>query len=216
MKRRWFGLVIVALMLAWAVWSYPRLPAEVPTHWNWRGEITDTRGKSFTFLLPAMAFAMWLLLPLLRRIDPRRDNYERFDDTFWLLVNGMVMFVAVVHVLLVGVGLGWPVQGDQVIMLAVGAMLLLLGNYLPRVRSNWWVGIRTPWTLENEDVWRATHRVAGWTFVAGGALTMIAALLPAELRLSIAFPAMMAAALIPVAYSYYSWRRFQRGGRERT
>jgi uncharacterized membrane protein len=78
---------------------------------------------------------------------------------------------------------------------------------LPRTRSNWWIGIRTPWTMESENVWRATHRLAGKTFMIGGAVTVIGALLPEAVRPWIAIGGLGVGGFIPVIYSYLYWRR---------
>jgi uncharacterized membrane protein len=154
-----------------------------------------------------MAVVVWLLLPLLRRVDPRRRNYDRFEPTFWLVVNVIVLFLAVVHVLTLGAALGWGLDMTRALLALVGLMFAGLGNYLPRLRSNWWMGIRTPWTLESDAVWRATHRLAGHTFVIAGLVAMGAALWPGSLAFVVALGAMMLGAFIPAIYSYFAWRR---------
>jgi len=213
MSRRWLGPVVVAAMLAFALAVYPSLPERVPTHWGLSGEPDDWMPKwPGAFLPAAMAAGVWLLLIGLRRIDPRRAHYEKFDETFWLLVNLLVLFMALVEVVALGAALGWPLDVARVMLLAAGLLFVALGNYLPRVRSNWWMGIRTPWTLESERVWRETHRVAGWSFVFGGAVTMVAALLPPAARPWVALAGLVVAGFVPVVYSYVLYRR-ERSGR---
>jgi|SRR5690554_223024 uncharacterized membrane protein len=213
MSRRWLGPVVVAAMLAFALAVYPSLPERVPTHWGLSGEPDDWMPKwPGAFLPAAFAAGMWLLLIGLRRIDPRRAHYEKFDETFWLLVNVLVLFMALVEVVSLGAALGWPVDVGRVMLLAAGLLFVALGNYLPRVRSNWWMGIRTPWTLESERVWRETHRVAGWSFVFGGVVTMVAALLPLAVRPWVALAGLVVAGFVPVVYSYLAYRR-ERSGR---
>jgi uncharacterized membrane protein len=207
------GALVVALMVLFTVWAWPRLPERIPTHWNFFGEVNGWSGKTFgAFFAPGLATLLWLLLPLLRRIDPRSKNYERFDETFFVLVNCIVLFMGIMHVLMLGSALGWPVDMSRAMFALIGVVFIVLGNFLPRIRSNWWMGVRTPWTLENERVWRETHRLAGWTFVAAGAVAIVAILLPAPVRGPVAFAGLMAGALIPVAWSYVLWRRYQREG----
>jgi uncharacterized membrane protein len=110
-------------------------------------------------------------------------------------------------VLVLGRALGWPIDITSAMLLGVGAMFMVIGNVLPRTRSNWWIGIRTPWTMESESVWRATHRLAGKTFMIGGAITIIGALLPADIRPWVAMGALGIGGFIPVVYSYLVWRR---------
>ncbi|HEU4453108.1 MAG TPA: SdpI family protein [Longimicrobium sp.] len=208
MKMRWLAPVVVIAAWIFAAAVYPALPDTVPTHWNLRGEVDGTMAKwPGAFLAPFIATVMLATLYLLPRIDPRRRNWEQFAETRDVLLNVLVLFVAVVEVLSLGAALGWDVNVSGVMMAAVGGLFVAMGNYLPRIRSNWWMGIRTPWTLENDRVWRATHRVAGRTFVAGGALCMLLALLPGTVPSTIAIAALIVAGLFPAVYSYFAWRR---------
>jgi uncharacterized membrane protein len=206
------GAIIVAMvLLSGAVWS--ELPDRIPTHWNFRGEVDGWSGRlSGAFSVPGIALAVWLLLPLLRRVDPRRANYERFNETFFVIVNSIVLFMAVMHTMMLGAALGLPIDMTRAVLALIGLVFVVLGNFLPRLRSNWWMGVRTPWTLENERVWRETHRLAGWTFVAGGALAVLSAFLPATVRTAVAFTGLISAGLLPVVWSYVLWRRYQREG----
>ena len=167
------------------------------------------------FLLPAIAAGTYLLLFALRRIDPRRAHYARFEDTWWVILNVLALLMAVFHVLTLGLALGWPIDMGRAVTITIGLLFVGLGNYLPRVRSNWWIGIRTPWTLESEAVWRATHRMGGWTFVAAGlALVLAGIALPPGPREWVAGAALALGVLIPFAYSYLAWRREAAGGGE--
>ena len=211
MSRRWVGGVLVGLMLllSMAVWS--RLPEQIPTHWNFRGQVDGWSGRAVGALLaPAIALAVWLLLPLLRRLDPRKANYERFEETFFVIVNCIVLFMGVMHVLMLGAALGWPIDMTRAVFGLIGVVFIVLGNFLPRLRSNWWMGVRTPWTLENDRVWRETHRFAGWTFVTGGAMALLSMVLPHPIRGPVAFSGLIGAGLLPVVWSYVLWRRYQR------
>jgi uncharacterized membrane protein len=208
MTRWWLGGILILVMLAVSLAAYPYLPEQVPLHWNFRGE-PDRWGSPLVgaFVMPLSAIGVWLLLLGLPRIDPRRANYARFGETYWRVVNLSMLFFVFLHGIALAASLGWNVAMDRVIWLAVGLFFVALGNVLPRVRSNWWMGIRTPWTLDSERVWRETHRVGGWTFVVGGLITMLAAALPATAAPWVALGGLTLAALVPVVYSYLSWRR---------
>jgi uncharacterized membrane protein len=213
MTRRWLGLVVIAGMLVFTAAVFGRLPDQIPTHWNMSGEVDDYSSRVVgAFFAPAIALLLWAVLPSLRRIDPRRQNYERFGDTFHLVINVVVLFLGVIHVLSLGTALGWPINMTRALMVVMGVMFIALGNYLPRVRSNWWIGIRTPWTMESESVWRETHRVAGFTFVIGGAVAALSSLLPSSIAFGVGFVGMMVGGLIPVVYSYVAYRREQKAG----
>jgi uncharacterized membrane protein len=209
MNRRWIGPVVIALMVAFALAVYGRLPEQIPTHFDFSGEPDDWTDRfPGAFVMPAIAAAVYLLLFALRRIDPRRAHYDRFEGTYWVILNVITITMAAFQVLTLGLALGWPIDMGRAITVTVGLLFVGLGNYLPRIRSNWWIGIRTPWTLENETVWRETHRVAGWTFVAAGLALVAAGLfVPAGAREWTSGVALAVGVAVPFVYSYLAFRR---------
>lgn len=213
MSRRWIGPVLIVLMVAFAAAVYGRLPEQVPTHFDLAGRPNGwTPRIPGAFLMPLLAAGVYLLLIALRRIDPRSGNYRRFEETWWVFLNGMALLMAALHVLSLGYAIGWPIAMDRAVTVTLGLLFVGLGNYMPRLKSNWWMGIRTPWTLESEKVWRETHRVGGWAFVAAGLVVVIAGLLlePGP-RAWAAGIALGTAILVPLVYSYVAYRRL-RGG----
>lgn len=209
MRSRWTAAVTLAAMWVLALVIYLRAPARVPTHWNMRGEIDGWGGAASVFILPAVAVAIVLMMDILPRLDPRRANWEKFGGEVRLLVNVLVLFLAWMELSTIGAWtFGWKVDGSRTTLAGMGVMLMVLGNYLPRIRSNWWMGIRTPWTLSSDRVWRETHRLGGRTFVAAGGVSLLAALLlPAPVSVSVALTAVAAGSVVPVVYSYLAWRR---------
>jgi uncharacterized membrane protein len=211
MTRKTFGPVLVGAMALFTLAVYPLLPDRIPVHWNLWGEVDGWTGKwPGAFVAPALALGVWLLLQVLPKVDPRRRNYERFQETYWVVVNMVIGFIGLVHVLSLGTALGWPIGVPRVILVLVGVLFVALGNYLPRLRPNWWMGIRTPWTLENDRVWRDTHRLGGKTFVAAGLVMMVSAFLPPAFATVALVAAMVLGAGVPLVYSYVLWRREQR------
>ncbi|HYO47220.1 MAG TPA: SdpI family protein [Gemmatimonadota bacterium] len=209
MNKRWIGPVLIVLMVAFALAVYGRLPEQVPTHFELSGEPDDWMDRfPGAFLLPAIAAGIYLLLFALRRIDPRRAHYARFEDTYWVILNVLALMMAVMQGLSLGLALGWPIDMGRAITVTIGLLFVGLGNYLPRIRSNWWIGIRTPWTLESEAVWRETHRVGGWTFVAAGLVLVVAGVfLPAGPREWVSGIALAVGVAVPLVYSYLAYRR---------
>jgi uncharacterized membrane protein len=212
MSRRWIGPVLIGLMIAFALAVYGRLPEQIPTHFSLSGEPDGwTPRIPGAFLMPLLAAGVYLLLFVLRRIDPRGANYSRFEETWWVFLNVIALLMTALHVLSLGFAIGWPIDMARAVTVTVGLLFVGLGNYMPRLRSNWWMGIRTPWTLESEEVWRETHRVGGWAFVAAGLLVVLAGLLlepgPRAWASGIAFGT---AIVIPLVYSYVAYRRLRR------
>ncbi|HEX8724319.1 MAG TPA: SdpI family protein [Gemmatimonadaceae bacterium] len=209
--RKWFPVIPVggAFLLSAAVYS--RLPNPMPSHWDINGQVNGYSSRPFgAFLMPVIALLIWGLMRGLPHIDPRQANYAKFQGTYDLVVNAILTMMAAIHVAVIGAALGWPIPHiERLSTVAVGAMLLVLGNVLPRARPNWWFGIRTPWTLSSDTVWIRTHRVGGYLMAAAGLLTMIAAFLPPRAGFAVLMTAVAGAALGSVVYSYFAWRKEQ-------
>ena len=208
MRSRWLAPAVTVAMWIFALAVYARLPERLPTHWNAYGEVDGWTDKPLgALMLPLMATGTLLLIRLLRRVDPRSGNIDRFHGEWFLVNNLIILFFALLEVATLGYALGWPVDVGRVVPVGVGLLFVGLGNYLPRIRSNWFMGIRTPWTMDNERVWRATHRVGGRAFVAAGLVMALAALLPAGVRAWVIGAAVAAAVVVPLVYSYVAYRR---------
>jgi uncharacterized membrane protein len=206
--RRWLPPALIAGAYAFSVAVYSRLPERVPTHWNAAGEVNGWSGRALgAFLLPTLSLGFWLLFLALPRLDPRRANYARFGGTYSLVVTAIILFEVTLHVLLLGAALGWPIAVDTVITVGVGLLLLLLGNVMPRLRPNWFIGIRTPWTLSNDRAWEKTHRVGGYILSAAGLVVVVAAMLPAPWKIWVIVATAASASLGTVVYSYFAWKQ---------
>ncbi|HYW09000.1 MAG TPA: SdpI family protein [Longimicrobium sp.] len=209
MKKPWFGWMVAAAMWIFSLAVYSRLPERIPSHWNLAGEVDGWSPRSVgAFIFPLIATGSLVLPWMLFRIDPRRANLERSPDRH-LIINLSVLFAALVQCLTLGSVLGWPIDVPTGIVAGVGLLMVGIGNYLPRVRSNWWIGVRTPWTLSSERVWQRTHRLAGRVFVAGGAVLAATAFVPDALRGWIVLPVVVVIAAVPLVYSYFAWRAEQ-------
>jgi uncharacterized membrane protein len=212
MRSRWLAPAVVAAMWVFALAVYGRLPAQVPSHWNLSGEIDGWMPRATGAFLPAaIATLVLALLHWAPRLDPRRENVERFQGDWRLMVNLVVLLFVVLEGVVLGSALGWPIDPTRAIPVALALLLVAIGNYLPRTRSNWFIGIRTPWTMDSERVWRATHRVGGRAFVVAGLLLIPAALLPARVRGAAILTVLAVAVAYPLVYSYVAWRRESSG-----
>ena len=210
MRSRWFGLVVAALAAAVSVWAYPRLPETVATHWNLQG-MPDGYSSRFwaVAVMPLVTLGLWGLFNVLPKVDPKRENYAKFLDSYWLIANAVLVFTGVADALILANGLGYTVQVDRLLPLGIGLLFAFLGNYLTRVEPNWFVGVRTPWTLSSDAVWRKTHRTAGWLFVVGGLVIAAAAFAPRSAFLPLFVATIVVVAGIPVVQSYILWKREQ-------
>lgn len=208
MRSRWLGFVVAALAAAVSAWAYPQLPPRVATHWGLSGQPDGYSSKLVAVVaLPLLILGMRGLVSVLPRIDPKGENYQKFASTYFLIFNGVIVFLGVLHLAILGYGLGAPVRMDRVVAAGVGVLFMVIGNYLTRVEPNWFVGIRTPWTLSSERVWHRTHRVGGWILAAGGFLVVLTLFVPAGAALPIILTTVALVAVVPVVLSYLLWRR---------
>jgi uncharacterized membrane protein len=210
MRSRWFGLVIAAMALIVSIWAYPQLPPTIATHWNVRGTADGFSGRATAVLImPLVIIGLTGLFNVLPKLDPRRANYAKFIDTYWLIANAVILFILIGHGMIVATGLGYPVKIDRFMPIGVGLLFIVLGNFLTRVEPNWFIGIRTPWTLSSDTVWRKTHRTGGWLMVVGGFVLAASVFLPHGAFLPLLIAAILIVAVIPVVQSYVLWKREQ-------
>ena len=212
MRSRWFGLAVAVVAAGFSVWAYPRLPASVVTHWDLRGTPDGYSARGWAVaVMPLVMGLMTVVFNVLPKVDPRRENYDKFVSSYWLIANAILVFMGVAHVLILANGLGYTVQVDKLLPVGVGLLLAFLGNYLTRIEPNWFIGIRTPWTLSSDTVWRRTHRTGGWLFVAGGIVIAAGAFAPRAAFWPLFVTTILVVTLIPVVQSYVLWKREKNG-----
>jgi uncharacterized membrane protein len=210
MRSPWFGLVIAGLAIAVSIWAYPQLPPIVATHWGLHGTPNgfSSRGMAVS-IMPVAILVLTGLFNVLPKLDPRGENYRKFLGTYWLIVNAVIAFMLVVHGMIIANGLGYAVRIERVMPFGIGLLFIVLGNFLTRVEPNWFVGIRTPWTLSSDTVWRKTHRTGGWLMVIGGFVLTLGAFLPSGAYWPLFFVTLVIVGVIPIVQSYVLWKREQ-------
>jgi uncharacterized membrane protein len=164
-------LLIIVAMLALAAWSWQRLPEQIPTHWNLQGHV-DGHGNKFVglLLLPLTVAGLYFMMLLLPFADPGRANYQNFAGAYDLIRILVVAFMAALYAATVAAAFGHQVDITQVSFLGTAVLFIVIGNFMGKIRPNWFVGVRTPWTLSSKKSWNKTHRLAGWLFMLMGAL----------------------------------------------
>ena len=209
-------ILLLLGMFAAGAYLYPQLPDRIPTHWSFDGTVDGWSGKAGgAGPAPLVALGLSVALPVFRMLDPRRENYAKFARAWAVIQLTMVAFFAYVYALQMIAALRPEIAPSmgRAMMGGIGVLFILMGNYFGKVRHNYFVGIRTPWTLASEEVWNRTHRLGGWLWVAAGALVLLEALLwvgPAWLVFSLALGA---AAIAPIIYSYVAYHGLPEAGR---
>ncbi|MGG0471951.1 SdpI family protein [Priestia aryabhattai] len=208
MKKHVFPLSITLLTLvAWLI-ALPHLPATMPIHWGANGEADGFATKINAMILTVgIMVLIYFIIAFVPRIDPRKENYKYFSKTYNILLNAVLLLFFFVNMSTILQGLGYNVPMSYIAPIMAGLVFIIIGNYLQRVRSNYFMGIRTPWTLSNENVWKKTHRLSGKIFFIGGLLILISAFLPDGYKSVIMWGSIVLCVAIPYLYSYVAYKK---------
>lgn len=212
-----FILAIIGVQVLIALLSYPFLPDTVPTHWDVAGQVNGYGPKWVdTFLFPVITLGIYVLIRFLLSISPRigsegggqRANVEVVDR----ILISVFLVLLVIQVTILAVIFHLPVDISFVICLLLSAMLLSMGNYLGKLRRNFWAGIRTPWTLVSDTVWERTHRFAGWLFVGTGVVGIVLSFIPV-IRVWGVVGLLLLDVVLAAVYSYVIYQRLEESGK---
>jgi len=203
------GLLALAAVLSF--YFYQNFPGQVATHWNFAGEADAYSGRAFAaFFFPALAIGIYLLMTFLPLVDPKRERYAEFGKAYNVLRLSITILMIGLYGIMSWNGLGHEAPINIVVPFAIGLLFIIIGNFLPKVKRNWFVGIRTPWTLSREDIWNKTHRLGGKMFVFAGLLMILMVFAPQAL-----YPWMFGfviALLVfgTIGYSWFLWRKIKK------
>ncbi|AJI23530.1 SdpI family protein [Priestia megaterium] len=208
MKKHVFPLGITLLTLvAWLI-ALPHLPATMPIHWGANGEADGFATKINAMILTVgIMVLIYFIIAFVPRIDPRKENYKYFSKTYNIVLNAVLLLFFFVNMSTILQGLGYNMPMAYIAPIMAGLVFIIIGNYLQRVRSNYFMGIRTPWTLSNETVWKKTHRLSGKLFFIGGLLILISAFLPDGYKSVIMWGSIVLCVAIPYLYSYLAYKK---------
>lgn len=190
------------------------MPEKVPIHWGIDGKADGwaNRADMFWWLMlpPLLMVGCSLLAVALPWLSPKPFSLEWASRAYQYVMFLIVAMFGLLHAVVL---LGYCVPGFQIakwLIVAISLFFMLLGNVLGQIPRNFWIGVRTPWTLANNVVWVKTHRLAAWLFVADGFICAILALIGAPFWLI--FAALIGIALVPVGYSLWLYKRLERTG----
>jgi len=207
-KTEILPILIVIIAIISSLYFYSYFPEQVPIHWNAAGEV-DSYGSRVTgaFLFPGIIIGMYLMFLFIPYIDPKKKRYDQFRKVYHVFKTVLIFFMAVMYFIASFNALGYNIQIELWMPIMVGTLFILLGNYMSKIKPNWFMGIRTPWTLSSEEVWNKTHRVGGKVFMLGGAMIALTAFVPVAFRMIIFFTAIGLIVVGTVVYSYIVYRQ---------
>ncbi|MGB3547256.1 MAG: SdpI family protein [Saprospiraceae bacterium] len=213
LRREWPCLLLLAVPFLYLLTIYPGLPEQIPVHWNIRGEIDGYGAKSLIWLLPLLLIGLpYFLFLFVPAIDPKGKMAQTGRKYHRLKVGLVVVLTALTLYIVYLINRGENMQGNVLLPFIFGLLFALLGNYLHSLPPNYFIGIRTPWTLQNDTVWTRTHRLGGKLFFAGGLVIMLAALLVSfSTAMVVLIAVSVVLALGLVGYSYVQFQRVTPG-----
>lgn len=209
-KKDWPILLLMMIVLVVSIVLYPSLPEKVPSHWNIKGEIDAYSSKLFGVLgINMMNIVMYFLFIILPNLDPRRENYMKFGSAYNLIRYVMHLFFVMMQIVILTASFGYEVDVAFLITVGVGIMFVLLGNVMGKIKHNYFVGIKTPWTLADERVWVKTHRFSAPLWVVGGIIVIISAFFGGMASFITLMIVTVAMVIIPLVYSYKCFKEIK-------
>lgn len=206
----WSSIVIVLpILIGLLLWN--QLPDRIATHWDTQGVANGWSSKAFTvFALPCILLILHWVCVLASNADPKWKNYpaKMLSIVLWICPAISVIMMIFVY----GVALGLDLKMERIMPLLVGAMFVVVGNYLPKCKQSYTMGIKLPWTLHDEENWNRTHRMAGKLWVGVGVLAMFSALLPSKSIFIVFMLILSVAVIVPTVYSYLLFKNKEKSG----
>ena len=206
-KNHWKTLLITSLVILlpilFGIYLWDQLPEQLPFHWNLQGEVDDWVSKPVAvFAMPPFLLAIQWLCVVATLSDPKKDNHASkiLSLVFWLIP----LISTVLHVFIYAVALGKNVPIESFLPIFMGLLFTVIGNFLPKAKQNYTIGIKIPWTLNSEENWNKTHRLAGWVWTFCG-LTMMATAFLGIVWILIGLALTMV--FVPLIYSYVLYRK---------
>ncbi|ATO26969.1 SdpI family protein [Bacillus atrophaeus] len=207
MKKYLFSVVIIVLTVLTWVFTYSSLPNDLVTHWGINGNVDDYSSKfnaMMTFI--GIMIIQYILMVTIPKIDPK-NNYKTFMRPYMAIFNTMFAVLFIINLITILTGLGYDLPIPYLGSFVLGAVFMVFGNFIQKVKPNFFLGIRTPWTLSNERVWKDTHRVSSKLFVLAGVIIMLTALFPSTYKESIIFTAAIGCIILSIVSSYFIYQR---------
>jgi Predicted integral membrane protein len=204
------GLILVSFLIG--AYLYPYMPEKMASHWDANGSVDGYMPKLWgLFLLPVISAILFLVYMLIPKIDPLKGNIEKFRGHFDVFILLLFVFLFYVHMLTMLWNLSYRFNFIQLLAPAFGLIIYYAGIMMENAKQNWFIGVRTPWTLSSEVVWDKTNKLAGKLFKVAGVLAAMGLIFPKYAIFLILVPVILAA-VYPIIYSYQKYQQEIKAG----
>ncbi|NOX85769.1 MAG: DUF1648 domain-containing protein [Chlorobi bacterium] len=207
-------IAIVAIPFAYLAYIWNELPGKVPVHWNINGEVDRYGNKAELILIPViLPLLIYLIFLVVPKIDPK-NKIGKMGKKYQNIKTLLTVLMSILATFLIYTAKNQSLTNPNYVVLLLGVLYIILGNYFKTIKPNYFIGIRTPWTLESETVWKDTHKLGGKLWFGGGFIVVISSLLlskEADFKLFMIITGIIA--IIPVVYSYFRFRKLEKSAR---
>jgi uncharacterized membrane protein len=204
------GLGLVLLAAGLSVWAYPMLPSVVPTHWNLAGHVNGYSSRLVAVVIvPAVAALVWVLAAVVPAMSPRGFRFGAAADAYYEAMLAVLAVLVAVHFVVLRGEMTGTAPPTVVIFGLIGLLFVVIGILMTKVPKNFFMGVRTPWTLANDEVWRKTNQVGGRLLAIGGLVLVVLSIFPPAWTIGAMIAVMVFSALAPVVYSYLLYKRIE-------
>lgn len=206
-KTLFIALAIIAAAVLAGICLYPKAPQEMASHWNSQGQVNGYLPKFWgLFLMPIISLVMFLFFAIIPKMDPLKENIQKFRKYFDSFIILMIVFMMYAHALTLFWNFGFRFDMGQMLIPALGILFYYCGVLIENSKRNWLIGIRTPWTLSSDLVWEKTHKLGGMLFKVSGMIAILGVFFPNFAFLMLMVPIIFSAAFSTV-YSYFEYRK---------
>ena len=207
-ETEWFPILLILASFGLAWYFYAHFPTVVVSHWNFEGQPDGYMGKLWAaVLIPLMLVFVYLLLLVLPMLDPMKDRYHEFEKIYRTFRNLLLFALLVIYEIIGLANLGYHISISKTIPIIVGLLFIVMGFLMPKIKRNWFVGIRTPWAISSENVWDKTQALGGKLFMIFGVVVILTPFLGRVLGIILFLTGLAIAVLGSVIYSYILYRR---------
>lgn len=208
-------LFVILLSFAIGIYIYPQMPQIIASHWNIQGQVDGYMPRFWgVFLMPIITLGMYLLFILVPKIDPLRKNINKFRKYFDNFIFLIILFLFYVYLLTIIWNKGVRFNMSQMIVPSLGIIFYYSGVLIENTKRNWFIGIRTPWTLSSDSVWERTHKKAGILFKIAGIIALLGIIFHKYAFLFIFFPIILVT-IYTIVYSYIEYQKEKHGSKRR-